>query len=236
MSKQYRIVALLLCAVMLLSLLPGVAAAAPARRTMEDELPIIPIGPDDPKPTNPFTDVVPRTFYYDAVLWAVGKQITNGMTETTFEPEGPCTRGQVVTFLWRTRGSPAPGTTGNPFTDVPTGKFYTQAVLWAVRYGITNGMTATTFEPDGLCTRGQVVTFLWRAKGRPSSGIIAGNDELPVVSGSTFTDVVRGSYYEQAVNWAVTAGVTKGMTDTTFCPDLTCTRAHVVTFLYRAFG
>ena len=175
MSNQYRIVALLLCAVMLLSLLPGVAAAAPARRTMGDELPIIPIGPDDPKPKNPFTDVIPRTFYYDAVLWAVGKKITNGMTATTFEPEGPCTRGQVVTFLWR-------------------------------------------------------------AKGRPSSGIIAGSDELPVVSGSTFTDVVRGSYYEQAVNWAVTAGVTKGMTDTTFCPDLTCTRAHVVTFLYRAFG
>ena len=174
---------------------------------------------------NPFTDVIEGKFYFDAVEWAVKNNITKGMTDTTFEPSTECTRGQVVTFLWRAAGSPEPKSTNNPFTDVKEGKSYYKAVLWAVENGITEGMTKTTFEPGTTCTRGQVVTFLWRAKNKPA----ATNVEHP------FTDVKEGKFYYDAMLWAVENKITEGMSSTTFVPDGTCTRGQVVTFLYRAY-
>jgi hypothetical protein len=129
----------------------------------------------------------------------------------------------VVTFLWRAAGEPEPTTTANPFTDVKEGLWYYKAVLWAVEKGITNGMSATTFEPDGTCTRGQVVTFLYRYAGKPDVS----------TADSLFTDVKAGAYYEKAVAWAVSKEITNGMSDTTFAPDSTCTRGQVVTFLWR---
>jgi hypothetical protein len=119
-----------------------------------------------PEPTsahNPFTDVQEGKFYYKAVLWAVEMGITNGTSATTFSPNDQCTRGQVATFLWRTLGEPNASSGGNPFTDVKEGKFYYDAVLWAVESGVTNGMDATHFAPNDSCTRGQIVTFLYRA-------------------------------------------------------------------------
>ena len=118
--------------------------------------------PEPSSRTNPFKDVVSGKFYYKAVLWAVEKGITNGTSATTFSPDEPCTRGQVVTFLHRYEGKPAPGSSTCPFTDVASGRFYYTAVLWAVNKGVTNGTSATTFSPDAPCTRGQVVTFLYR--------------------------------------------------------------------------
>ena len=172
-----------------------------------------------------FDDVKdPGKFYYGPVYWAYGyePQITNGMTPTTFGPDKTCTRGQIVTFLWRAKGCPEPTTTKSPFTDV-TGGFYYKAVLWAVENKITNGMTPTTFGPDAGCTRAQVVTFLWRAQGSPE----------PATTKSPFKDVT-GGYYYKAVLWAVENKITNGMTPTTFGPDLTCTRGQIVTFLKRA--
>ena len=172
---------------------------------------------------NPFTDVPEDSFYIDPVLWAVEKDITNGKTETTFDPEGVCMRAHVVTFLWRAMGSPEPTETNNPFTDVDADDFYYKAVLWAVEKGITNGTTATTFDPEGECNRAQVVTFLWRAMGKPE----AENAENP------FTDVETGKFYTEAVLWAVENNITNGMGDGTFGVEEPCNRAQVVTFLYR---
>lgn len=172
---------------------------------------------------NPFVDVEASAYYYDGVLWAVGNGITDGMTPTTFEPERNCTRAQVVTFLWRVAGKPASGSTENPFSDVKEGAWYYDAVLWAVENGITDGMTPTTFEPERNCTRAQVVTFMWRMAGEPT----------PVSTSHTFTDIKDGSWYYDAVLWAVENGITNGMTPTTFETDRICTRAHIVTFLYR---
>ena len=175
---------------------------------------------------NPFTDVAEGAFYYDAVLWAVnhGPQITNGTSATTFSPNATCTRGQVVTFLWRAAGAPEPTMTFNPFADVKEGAFYYKAVLWALQNGITNGVDATHFGPDRGCTRGQVVTFLHRAQGTPTPG----SDANP------FSDVKEGAFYYNAVLWAVEKNVTKGTSPTTFSPNATCTRGQIVTFLYRA--
>ena len=175
---------------------------------------------------NPFTDVIEGKFYYDSVLWAVKKGITNGVTETTFAPENECTRGHVVTFLWRAAGSPEPKSTNHPFTDVEEGKFYYKAMLWAVENGITTGMTSTTFAPNAECTRGQVVTFLWRAMGKPE----------PQNTDHPFTDVAEGKFYYKAMLWAVENEITKGMTATTFAPDNICNRGQVVTFLYRTYN
>ena len=179
-----------------------------------------------PKPvSNPFSDVAQDQYYFDPVLWAVNHQpqITNGTSATTFSPDATCTRGQVVTFLWRAKGCPEPKQTNNPFTDVTADAYYYKAVLWAVEQGITNGTSATTFGPEQSCTRGQVVTFLWRAEGKPSqSGVKNG-----------FTDVQAGQYYYDAVLWAVAQGITNGTSATTFSPDATCTRGQIVTFLYR---
>ena len=178
------------------------------------------------EPTNPFTDVRSGAWYYDAILWAYyhePEQITNGTSATTFSPNKTCTRGQVVTFLWRACGSPEPAITAHSFTDVKAGAYYYTAMLWAVENGITTGTSATTFGPNKECTRAQVVTFLWRAAGEPEPGI----------SGNPFTDIKPTASYRKAVLWAVEQGITTGTSDTTFSPSRTCTRAQVVTFLYR---
>ena len=173
---------------------------------------------------NPFLDVNETHFYHDSVLWALENGITNGVDATHFGATSECNRAQVVTFLWRAAGSPAPLSDENPFTDVPAGTYYTDAVLWAVENGITNGLTADTFGPTATCNRAQVVTFLWRAAGSRNSGLT----ENP------FADVAAGSWFEQPVLWALENGVTTGASATTFNPNGQCLRAQVVTFLYRA--
>ena len=174
-----------------------------------------------PEPSSRFTDVAAGSYCFDAVAWAVEKGITTGVTDTTFSPNAPCTRAQIVTFLWRAAGSPA-AEGENPFTDVPAGSYFYDAVQWAVAQGITGGTTDTTFSPNAPCTRGQAVTFLYRSNGSPESG-----------GTSAFTDVDSGAYYAGAVAWAVEKGVTAGTTASTFSPGNTCTRGQIVTFLYR---
>ena len=183
--------------------------------------------PNSTPATNPFTDVKSSDYYYDSVLWAVENGITAGTGDgTTFSPNDPCTRAQIVTFLWRAYGKQKPAATENPFTDVKPSDYYYDAVLWAVENGITAGTgDGTTFSPNDPCTRAQAVTFQWRAAGKPT-----------VSGGSSFTDVASGSYYVGAVAWAVEKGVTAGATTTTFDPNGTCTRAQIVTFLYREMG
>ena len=174
----------------------------------------------------PFTDVPEGSFYYEPVMWAVDRGITNGTDETHFEPESKCTRGQVVTFLWRAAGYPEPKNADNPFTDVKEGKFYYKAVLWAVENGITKGMTDTTFVPDTKCNRGQVVTFLWRAAGSPE----------PESTNNPFVDVKTTDFFYKSVLWAVENGITNGVDAAHFGPATDCNRAQVVTFLYRAYN
>ena len=174
---------------------------------------------------NPFTDVPEGSFYHDPVLWAVRKDITNGTTSTTFDPSGECMRGHVVTFLWRAMGSPEPTITDNPFVDVPANEYYYKAVLWAYEKGITTGVDDDHFDPTGKCNRAQVVTFLWRAMGKPAP-----------TTGGTFSDVVPTEFYAEAVAWAVEKGITNGMDDGTFGVMTTCNRAHAVTFLYRTLA
>ena len=170
-----------------------------------------------------YTDVAATDWFCDAVIWANTVGVTNGKTATTFAPKDGCTRGEVVTFLWRAAGCPEPVSTKMPFTDVKNGAFYYKAVLWAVENGITKGTSATTFSPDKFCTRGQVATFLWRTA------------ESPAVTGAAnpFTDLEKGAYYEDAVLWAVENKITNGTTLTTFSPEKTCNRAEIVAFLYR---
>ena len=176
--------------------------------------------------SNPFTDVKEPDYFYTPVLWAVQKGITTGVTKTTFGPEKPCTRGQVVTFLWRACGSPEPTKADNPFSDVSESAYYYKAVLWAVEQGITTGVSKTSFGPDKTCTRGQVATFLWRAQGKPT----------PTTSTNPFTDIKEADYYYSAVLWAVEEGVTNGTGKGLFSPDKDCTRGQIVTFLYRALS
>jgi len=175
-----------------------------------------------------FTDVAPDAFYADAVTWAVEKGITNGYgSATTFGPDSPCTRAQIVTFLWRACGSASPRG-GDGFTDVPPGQYYIDAVYWAVENGITNGTNEAgdTFSPDMICTRAQIATFLWRAAGSPA----------PAGAVTPFIDVRPDAYYYQAVLWCAEHGITLGTNTagTTFSPDMACSRAQIVTFLYRA--
>ena len=179
----------------------------------------------DAKRNNPFKDVPEDSFYIDPVLWAVEKEITNGATADTFNPNGECQRAAVVTFLWRAAGSPEPTTTENIFTDVNETDFFYKAVLWAVEKGITNGLTADTFGPYALCNRAQVVTFLYRAMGTPEV----------TSTNNPFTDVTATAWYGPAVLWAVEKGITNGMSATEFGTNSTCNRAQVVTFLYRAY-
>ena len=173
----------------------------------------------------PFTDVSSSAYYYDAVRWAAEEGITAGVTGTAFAPGRGCTRAQIVTFLWRANGSPEPTATENPFTDVRADSYYYQAVLWAVEEGITTGVTDSTFAPDAACTRAQAAMLLWRAQGSPQTS-----------QSHAFRDVAEDAYYADAVNWAVHSGVTQGTTSATFEPDETCTRAQIVTFLYRALA
>jgi len=173
--------------------------------------------------TGYFYDVPSNAYYYDAVQWAIEKGITNGTSATTFSPNATCTRAQMVTFLWRAAGSPAPRTSGQSFTDVASGSYYYDAVLWAIEKGITNGTTSTTFSPNDTVTRGQMVTFLYRSVGSPAAS-----------SQSSFSDVASNAYYSNAINWAAEQGFVNGTTATTFAPATGCTRAHIVTFLYRA--
>ena len=181
-------------------------------------------GAKDPnyKPQANFTDVAPGSYCYDAVQWAVANGITNGTDATHFSPNAGCTRGQVVTFLWRAAGEPV--VSGNVgFVDVAPGSYCYEAVKWAVANGITRGTDATHFSPNATCTRGQVVTFMYRAEGEPAVG-----------GSNGFVDVAASSYCYNAVQWAVANGITKGTDATHFSPNATCTRGQVVTFLYRA--
>ena len=176
-------------------------------------------GHEEPK----FGDVKYTSYFIDPVLWAVENGVTKGTSAKTFSPSDPCTRGQIVTFLWRAAGSPAPKDATCPFRDVTRDKFYYNAVLWAVENGITQGMSAKTFSPSDPCTRGQIVTFLWRAAGSPA----------PKSANCPFNDVTKAKFYRDAVLWTVENGVTEGTSETTFSPASPCTRAQVVTFIYR---
>ena len=172
--------------------------------------------------TGVFVDVATGSYYEDAVDWAVENGITKGTDDTHFSPDGICTRAQAVTFLWRAAGSPKPETRAMPFTDVPVGSYYYDAVLWAVENGITKGTSDTTFSPNMTCSRAQIVAFLWRSEKSPAAG-----------TANPFADVKSTAYYAGAVLWAVKEDITKGTTNTTFSPDADCTRAQIVTFLWR---
>ena len=172
--------------------------------------------------TGVFVDVATGSYYEDAVDWAVENGITKGTDDTHFSPDGICTRAQAVTFLWRAAGSPKPETRAMPFTDVPVGSYYYDAVLWAVENGITKGTSDTTFSPNTTCTRAQIVAFLWRSEKSPAAG-----------TANPFADVKSTAYYADAVLWAVKENITRGTTNTTFSPDADCTRSQIVTFLWR---
>ena len=186
------------------------------------------VKPEDKPEVKPveFKDVPTDAFFYDAVMWAVENGVTTGTSATTFSPDEVCTRGQVVTFLWRAAGKPEPKNTTNPFTDVKEGDFFYKAVLWAVENKVTTGTgDGTTFAPYENCNRGQIVTFLSRAKGGKAT-----------TSTNPFKDVAENAFYYNPVLWAVEKGITTGTGDgTTFAPNEDCTRGQVITFLYRAY-
>lgn len=169
-----------------------------------------------------FWDVKQGDYYYDAVKWAVEKRITEGTGANFFSPNASCTRAQMVTFLWRAAGSPAPKSTANPFTDVSASDYYYNAVLWAVENGITTGASADRFAPGATVSRAQTVTFLYRANGSPAA------------NGASFSDVAADEYYANAVAWAVQNGITTGTGNGKFSPNADCTRGQIVTLLYRA--
>ena len=169
-----------------------------------------------------FADVSTDAYYYEAVKWAAKKGITGGTGDGTFNPNGSCTRAHIVTFLWRAAGSPEPKSTVS-FADVPAGSYYAKAVAWAVENGITLGTGDGTFSPNATCTRAQSVTFLYRALGTAPTTV------------NGFTDVTADAFYADAVAWAVESGVTNGTSASTFSPNNGCTRAQIVTFLFRAY-
>ena len=173
--------------------------------------------------SNPFSDVAGGAYYNEAVRWAVRNGIASGTDAKHFSPDAACTRGQAVTFLWRAAGCPAPALAENPFADVKPTDYCYDAVLWAVQTGVAKGTSASTFSPDAPCTRGQIVTFLYRAAGSPSG-----------YANSGYVDVPETSYCAAPVAWAVALRVTSGTSAITFSPDALCTRAQIVTFLYRA--
>lgn len=173
------------------------------------------------EPDEPFVDISKSDYFYDAVIWAVDQGITTGDGVNTFSPNKSCTRAQMVTFLWRAAGSPT-AAGDNPFTDVAAGEYYTDAVLWAVSKGITNGTGVDTFSPNATVSRGQTVTFLYRYAGSPA-----------VNGGESFSDVVTTDYFANAVQWAVANGITYGDGVNTFSPAKDCTRGQIVTFMYR---
>ena len=175
---------------------------------------------EDNSMLNFFYDVPNNAYFYEAVKWAVKNGITDGVGNNLFAPEQPCTRAQIVTFLWRAAGSPEPKSTVS-FADVPAGSYYAKAVAWAVENGITLGTGDGTFSPNATCTRAQSVTFLYRALGTAPTTV------------NGFTDVTADAFYADAVAWAVESGVTNGTSASTFSPNNGCTRAQIVTFLYR---
>ena len=184
--------------------------------------PSTPATPDEPEFR--FADVTDESaYYFEPVYWAVENGITTGVSDTLFQPDGNCSRAQAVTFLWRAAGKPAPKSADTPFTDVVSGSYYETAVLWAVENGITTGTSATTFSPDAPCTRAQIVTFLWRSQNSPA-----------VSDPMSFTDVPAGAFYTEAVRWAVSKGITTGTGASAFSPEGSCSRAQIVTFLYRS--
>jgi len=182
---------------------------------------------EDEKPDDPveikFDDVKETDYYYDSVKWAVEKGVTTGISEKIFSPEAECSRAQMVTFLWRAAGSPVVEGK-NPFTDVKEDAYYYNAVMWAVKNGITLGISETQFAPDNKVSRAQSVTFLWRVANKPAAE-----------TESSFKDVAKDAYYSDAVSWAASVNVTNGMTESTFAPDDVCIRAQIVTFIYRYF-
>lgn len=174
-------------------------------------------------PEQIFTDVPVDAYCYEAVKWAAEKGITGGVGNGLFAPNAPCTRAQIVTFLWRAAGSPGPKTMSG-FSDVPADSYYAKAVAWAVENGITGGTGDGKFSPDATCTRAQAVTFLYRASGAPA---VSGN--------AAFSDVATNAYYAAAVKWAEKNGITGGIGGGLFGSDNNCTRAQIVTFLYRNY-
>lgn len=177
----------------------------------------------DQKPVDDaFTDVPQSSYCYGPVLWASEENITKGTTAATFSPSAGCTRGQVVTFLWRAAGSPKVSGVENPFVDVKEGSYCYDAVLWAVQNKITSGTTKTTFSPGRTITRAEAVTLIWRSEGEP------GPTAMP-----EFTDINAGAYYYGAMCWGYSSGVVSGTSATTFSPNGTCTRGHIVSFLCR---
>lgn len=172
-----------------------------------------------------FTDVPDKAYYKGAVDWAVSKNITKGTSDTTFDPNVTCTRAQMITFLWRASGSPVSTSKTCAFEDLNSGSYYYDAVLWATENGITSGTSDTTFSPDDTVTRSQIIAFLWRADGSPATD-----------ASNPFGDVNKTAYYYKAVLWAAKNAITSGTGDNTFSPDAPCTRAQIVTFLYRYLG
>ncbi len=185
----------------------------------------VPVAAEASAAYNPFSDIAAGTYYYDAVLWAVDEEITFGVGQGRFDPQGLCTRAQAVTFLWRAAGKPLPVNGRNPFADVPAGAYYYTAVLWAVEQGLTNGVVPGVFGPDQQCTRAQIATFLHRLAAAPAVG-----------AGNPFSDVAAGTYYYNAVLWAAQKGITNGMDNGKFAPDQPCTRGQIVTFMHRGKG
>ncbi len=179
---------------------------------------------EDNSMLNFFYDVPNNAYFYEAVKWAVKNGITTGVGNNLFAPEQPCTRAQIVTFLWRAAGSPEPKGAASGMTDVVSGGYYEKAVAWAIENGITTGTTTTTFSPDVTCTRAQAVTFLARAL------------KAKAASAAEFSDVPTGSYFADAVAWAAANGVTEGIGGGLFGSDNDCTRGQIVTFLYRAYN
>lgn len=173
--------------------------------------------------TSPFSDVSTDAYYYNAVKWAADKGITSGIGNGLFSPDSPCTRAQIVTFLWRAAGSPEPKAISS-FSDVPAGSYYAKAVAWAIENGITTGIGGGKFSPDATCTRAQSVTFLFRTVGASADGAPA------------FTDVTVDAYYAEAVKWAADHGITNGIGNSLFGPNNACMRAQIVTFLWKLYA
>lgn len=181
--------------------------------------PVTPVEPE--KPELAVNDVSKDDYYYDAVAWAVENGITKGTSSTTFSPKSACTRGQVVTFLWRAAGKPEPKTKENPFTDVSENSAFYKAILWAVENNITNGTSSTTFSPKNTCSGGHIITFLWRAEGKPAA---TGSSEL--------AEANPGRFYTNAVAWAESTGLLDG-TGSAFVPGNQSPRGDVLTYMYR---
>lgn len=182
----------------------------------------VPAGAADAGAGTWFDDVADDAWYAQAVAWAVGEGVTNGITETAFGPDEICTRGQIITFLWRASGSPDPIGTIRYFGDVDSDAYYYKACQWAHERGMADD---ASFAPEEPCTRAMAVEFIWRQAGSP---IVRGS--------SDFSDVTARASYAKAVAWAVGKGITNGITETTFGPDETCTRGQIVTFLFRYLG